>query len=374
MTIRSVAELNTKNILQNNSAIEIMEYHRRMVNEFLAFKYVVRKTLHLYKYQTANEYITSKQISDERNKTKSSVQQLIDDIELEKYKSWLKSNYKNDERSGTYRRFLDELESFFDENQQELDTVKVTGYALSQNPYNFNNTVYSASKVAPRNIFIKPFDKKDYERKYKKLGTVSRGSIPAFKPTQIFAEASKSDIGIKDITDIALTTLSFLSFGVFILQVLACITIGKHDTSNIIFTHSATQSTMIDGDEIEEIRRIKRSSKNIPGSKTLNILVRKSLRAHKLFFNTTGMSKSCYYYRICESSELARKQSLDNIFWILIWSSGSSWITSYKRMASRDDAGEHIMDLEILRAVIIGILGKDSCKNYFQNACLRESR
>lgn len=32
------------------------------------------------------------------------------------------------------------------------------------------------------------------------------------------------EIGLKDITDIALTTLAFLSFGMFILQVLMCIT------------------------------------------------------------------------------------------------------------------------------------------------------
>jgi len=32
------------------------------------------------------------------------------------------------------------------------------------------------------------------------------------------------EISLKDITDIALTTLAFLSFGMFILQVLMCIT------------------------------------------------------------------------------------------------------------------------------------------------------
>lgn len=32
------------------------------------------------------------------------------------------------------------------------------------------------------------------------------------------------EISLKDITDVALTTLAFLSFGMFILQVLMCIT------------------------------------------------------------------------------------------------------------------------------------------------------
>lgn len=55
----------------------------------------------------------------------------------------------------------------------------------------------------------------------------SQASDTKLKSIQFSPETLSKDIGIKDITDIALTTLSFLSFGMFVLQVLTCLTAVK---------------------------------------------------------------------------------------------------------------------------------------------------
>lgn len=42
--------------------------------------------------------------------------------------------------------------------------------------------------------------------------------------TQVLEELSSKEINLKDVMDIALTTLSFLSFGMFVLQILTFVT------------------------------------------------------------------------------------------------------------------------------------------------------
>ncbi|XP_050337752.1 uncharacterized protein LOC126764053 isoform X4 [Bactrocera neohumeralis] len=136
------------------------------------------------------------------------------------------------------------------------------------------------------------------------------------EPIQFSHEVSSKDIGIKDITDIALTTLSFLSFGMFVLQILTCLTAEKLDANSIILLQSASPNAVMDEERIEEIRRRKRSPINI--LLKLDIIAQKSLRLLKLFSSTSD-NYSCYYYLICENSDIARNQITDHAFWIPIW-------------------------------------------------------
>lgn len=69
---------------------------------------------------------------------------------------------------------------------------------------------------------------------------------------------------MKDIFDIALTTLAFLSFGMFVLQVLMCITMTKTDNNMMMLT--------VD-DAIDEVNgpevRQKRSFSGTPAPSTI---------------------------------------------------------------------------------------------------------
>ncbi|XP_050337751.1 uncharacterized protein LOC126764053 isoform X3 [Bactrocera neohumeralis] len=90
----------------------------------------------------------------------------------------------------------------------------------------------------------------------------------------------------------------------------------KLDANSIILLQSASPNAVMDEERIEEIRRRKRSPINI--LLKLDIIAQKSLRLLKLFSSTSD-NYSCYYYLICENSDIARNQITDHAFWIPIW-------------------------------------------------------
>ncbi|XP_054081888.1 uncharacterized protein LOC105219605 [Zeugodacus cucurbitae] len=332
-----------------------MEYHRRMLHNFMVLNYVARKMINLYKDRIPYEVNRVNLRSDIHDQTKYAGEDILNEKDMLKYKLWLSRNCNN--HTGRYRRFSDASH----ERNQELDVINVTGYALYQHPYKFNRKVHLVPKHTARHILIDSVEKprKNYEENYKTKNT-------KLKSIQFSPEASKNDIGIKDITDIALTTLSFLSFGMFVLQVLTCLTAEKLSANSIIFTHTATTNTVVEDEDIEEIRRRKRSPITIPLKQ--DIIAQKSLRFLQLLSNTSFVNYSCFKYLICENGDAMRNQLLDHAFWIPIWSVGITWITNYKQITgSNPHYSSH--NMENLKAIITGALGKYSCEINFKNAC-----
>ncbi|XP_049306126.1 uncharacterized protein LOC115065857 isoform X2 [Bactrocera dorsalis] len=139
----------------------------------------------------------------------------------------------------------------------------------------------------------------------------------------------------------------------------------KLDANSIILMQSASTNAVMDEERIEEIRRRKRSPINV--LLKLDIIAQKSLRLLKLFSSTYD-NYSCYYYLICENSDTVRNQLTDHAFWIPIWSAGITWISNYKQIvpSKLKYSRQH---LDNLRAVIIGVLGKESCESNFKDAC-----
>lgn len=71
----------------------------------------------------------------------------------------------------------------------------------------------------------------------------------------ITVSPGKKSISIKDLFDIALTTLAFLSFGMFIVQVIICISMAKHSNEVMMPMEMIPASAMgfeeVDAAEIE---------------------------------------------------------------------------------------------------------------------------
>ncbi|XP_069969060.1 uncharacterized protein [Bactrocera oleae] len=155
----------------------------------------------------------------------------------------------------------------------------------------------------------------------------------------------------------------------FVLQVLTCLTAEKPDANSLILMQSATPNAEMDEERIEEIRRKKRSPINILLKP--DIIAQKSLRLLRLF-SSKFTNFSCYYYLICENIDTVRNQLTYHAFWIPIWSAGITWISNYKQISASKPkySSQH---LENLRAVIIGVLGTDSCENNFKDACSKAS-
>lgn len=70
---------------------------------------------------------------------------------------------------------------------------------------------------------------------------------------EVHDSSDKKELGFKEIVDIALTTLAFLAFGMFFLQVILCITMNKDDGSNLMMMPMEGNATVFE--DVIEIRR-----------------------------------------------------------------------------------------------------------------------
>nr|XP_032289820.1 uncharacterized protein LOC26530726 [Drosophila virilis] len=137
------------------------------------------------------------------------------------------------------------------------------------------------------------------------------------------------EISLKDITDVALTTLAFLSFGMFILQVLMCITMSKEETNNLMMLPMEATEPVDTNDGTEEIRRRKRSIQQSPttliGVNRLTETVLKTL--DNIYISEKKNNNNKYYFHLLcgygiDNTKLKNYQRM----WFILYSLGTSWL------------------------------------------------
>uniref|UniRef100_A0A182S9S8 Uncharacterized protein n=1 Tax=Anopheles maculatus TaxID=74869 RepID=A0A182S9S8_9DIPT len=169
----------------------------------------------------------------------------------------------------------------------------------------------------------------------------------------------KSLLGLKDLFDIALTTLAYLSFGMFILQVIMCITMTKSDTSMMILPTTSEVEV-----EEEEGRRFARAL-HVEGSaraRELNQL------AMYVVDSIDTIAKSgperrrdlCLQACLCKANRFSRTLTSIHGYWISVWSFGVSWLARY-RQPSRNLSS---FALKCMSAALIG-LGNGKCAELY---------
>lgn len=114
-------------------------------------------------------------------------------------------------------------------------------------------------------------------------------------------------IGIKDLFDIALTTLAFLSFGMFIIQVIMCITMAKGQDSSVMLPMEMTA----DGGEVEAAElevRVKRAIRDhSPDNiKQINDISKRTLQSIEAFVQAKDDRGQCLKKFICENNKFSR--------------------------------------------------------------------
>lgn len=127
-------------------------------------------------------------------------------------------------------------------------------------------------------------------------------------------------LGLKDLFDIALTTLAFLSFGLFILQVLMCITLTKQQSAGMIMMPGTTGGGG-NGEEIDlQGKRFKRAFEEDKAGKMffadLNEISRRAnvVIDAFLFFNTDG--GKCMRKVLCENNYYVRNRQDKQKFYL----------------------------------------------------------
>ncbi|XP_062126312.1 uncharacterized protein LOC133839028 isoform X1 [Drosophila sulfurigaster albostrigata] len=234
------------------SALQRMEYHRKMMQQFMASDYLTNQII---KWKMAyNDFKIDKRFGKLQNENNSTTEdaenyrakKFLYDIGSSHYNEWLKRTTTLDDirrqllETGKYlknnemRFHGQEIKSttkphstFFLEDN-ECDDGDITGYAYdSSHHLNLYPQTFSLMpRLSLKNTHIaentEPISKSGYETSYAnyEVHDPPAEHINAIlEPTKLIKE-----ISLKDITDIALTTLAFLSFGMFVLQVLMCIT------------------------------------------------------------------------------------------------------------------------------------------------------
>uniref|UniRef100_A0A182UEU1 Protein tweety homolog n=1 Tax=Anopheles melas TaxID=34690 RepID=A0A182UEU1_9DIPT len=170
-------------------------------------------------------------------------------------------------------------------------------------------------------------------------------------------DKSSSLLGLKDLFDIALTTLAYLSFGMFILQVIMCITMTKSDSSMMILP--TTPEVEVEEDEGRRFAR----SLTVDGSvrtRELNQLARYVLDSIDAIGSGGPEPDRCLQACLCRANRFSRTLTSIPGYWVSVWSFGVSWLARYKHPSRNNPS----FALKCMSAALIG-LGNGKCAELY---------
>ncbi|KAG5684942.1 hypothetical protein PVAND_014150 [Polypedilum vanderplanki] len=228
--------------------------------------------------------------------------------------------------------------------------------SLTSSSANFNNDLEGLSKGYQYGPPSAP-QQQDYAYGNHHAATFSQGHNGGAMKT----------INLKDIFEIALTTLAFLSFGMFIVQVIMCISMAKSSDQSMMMPLEMTAEDN-EAEAVEMEVRMRRSIndeqfQNKPNPnydtnvKRINEIARRALRSFEAFVISKHDNGQCLKRFICENNKFSRRTK--DLQKFLIPSLGLA--LSY--LSNKLNNNAIISNLDNIQASLIG-LGKGNCTRY----------
>ncbi|XP_055642072.1 uncharacterized protein LOC129778920 [Toxorhynchites rutilus septentrionalis] len=378
------------------TAFSTMGFHRKMINKYRCNGFLAKQLISEIIPVTlsiSKRFGTSPTMSE--NSSQTSKDAMLFDQGSSGYKDWLSksttledihrnylspstspsnttnhANHRSDSFQPSNPRVSDEDE-YFDEGvitgyaiqqpdpQQPINHAYPNYHTMGYNPYQFgaHHRLSYAPKLYqhPRSDQLHPSRASHQQELLKGEApqNAARGDYSYHPAIEIEEKGIGKGLDLKDLFDIALTTLAFLSFGMFILQVIMCVTMTSNDANMMVIPMEGD----IDGGGETEVRR-KRTVRSIPSiegarRREINEIARKVLDSMDAAVFAREDNGECVQSVICESSGLSRDLKYTKSYWVSVWNLGVSWLTG--NMVGKDASSGSIMGC--LRAMVIGLGG-----------------
>ncbi|XP_053678667.1 uncharacterized protein LOC128729044 [Anopheles nili] len=187
---------------------------------------------------------------------------------------------------------------------------------------------------------------------------ISRGDHPLQQHHNSLLEfedktSEKNLLKLQDLFEIALTTLAYLSFGMFILQVIMCITMTKTDSSVMILPTTSELEV-----EDEERRRNTRELpfEDITASRDLNQLIKHVLISMNAPVNTEKDDHNCLLSHLCKINKKTRIIKDIKHYWKTMLSFGICWLSTTRFLSWSSSS----FAMKCMNAALTG-LGNGKC-------------
>ncbi|XP_058063357.1 uncharacterized protein LOC131213347 [Anopheles bellator] len=378
-------------------ALWTMRFHRNMINLYRCNGYLAKRILaEAYPVGKSSTAQLSKRMSSAHSNGNATLAAMMTDNSMlydqgsAGYREWLTKTATLDDINQNYLSAAANPEAIGHGYQQRVahGTTRVgevagAGPGEPEQELEFDEGVITGYAVQPAPVASNPYYPVLPDHPYRRellqgeaasgYGRGDRGDYyyaghpPALELDHKSLRKPAGSVGLKDLFDIALTTLAFLSFGMFILQVIMCITMTKPETGMMILPTQVPVEVDVDEGEV----RHRAARHLVPGqglSSAAGVHELNRIAAQALdSVDVMRTGDQCLERSLCSVNRFARTVKTIKFYWIPVWSLAVCWKAGDGQLTafpSERPASSNVI-MSCLIATLAG-LGNDNCRKLYR--------